>query len=163
VFYSKRFDYAILNNKKLYTDNKTDAGAIIGSELEYLDLIFRMYSLQKAKLLICLKLLSGCTVTKEELKSYNNSCNKDNYKRLIEYSENNKKSAIDKCFQVLTDFFNHCDGTDKKKDAIRKWLSNILSEIIVLLNKDSANKVYDKQNIMGLIGFYFDKKSNCNS
>ena len=163
IVYSKKYSYTGLNINNHYSNIDTDKEAILGSELEYLDAIFRMYSLQKPKLLICLKLFSGYPITYKDLKFYKNNCEQDIYKRVIEFAENNTDNTKDINYQVLTDFFNCCDKTEKKKDALRKWLTNILSAIIRLLNKDSLSPVYNKQTIMGLISLYFNKKDSPNS
>jgi RNA polymerase sigma factor (sigma-70 family) len=160
VIYSKKNDFIKLEDElHRVNNNNTDRKAILDSELDYLEVVFRMYPLQKVKLFICLKVFSGRQITIEELKEFNNNCEKHIYNSVIVFMQKSEKQTNEKAYQVLTDFFNHCDGTYKGKDAIRKWINKMVDEIVIQMNCVSIPPVYNKENIMGLIEMYFDRNS----
>lgn len=164
IFYLKKDDYQEFTDINLSdTSNDPDSELIISSELDNLDKIFRLYPIQKPKIIICLKFILGFPISLKELTAYSEYCKKRYYDSIIELSNSYDNQTLEEQYQILTDFFNHCDHTKKQKDALRKWLTKVISEIIQLLNKDANTPVYNKQNIMGLIGFYFDKSRFNNS
>jgi len=159
VVYTKRNIVSQITNNNIPGDsNETDKNLIINSELEYLDLVFRLHPLRKVRLLICLKILTGHKVSEEELKTYINYCSQDVYDTLVGYSEQSGSNTKERGYRFLTEFFNSCDKTSNKKDAIRKEVDKMLADIIMLLNRDSGTPVYDKENIWGLIDLYLEKK-----
>ncbi len=164
VIYSKKNDFIKLDEElhRMKNDN-TDKNAILESEFNYLDIVFRMYSLQKIKLFICLKVLSGRQITVEELNNYNNICEKVVYDSVVAFVKEPEGQTNEKAYRILTDFFNNCEGTDKGKDAIRKWINKMVNEIVKQMNCVTIPPVYNKDNIKGLIEMYFDRKRDENS
>ena len=159
VRYFKKHEYTQLSDGYQQTDgNDTDKETTIVSELEYFDVVLRMYVKRKPEVVICLKTLSGYPVSYDDLKLYNNSCEPFIYDNVVNFSKNAKNKTKEDAYKVLSDFFNSCDKTDRKPDAVRKRINIILEDFIEQMNFVSIPPVYNKRNIIGLIGFYFDKK-----
>jgi len=150
----------ILNNNFPENLNETDKNTIISSELEYLDLVFRLYPVRKTRLFIYLKILTGHEVSEVELKTFNNNCDQSVYEGLVEISGQSGRNTKEQCYRALTDFFNCCDKTSKNYDTVRKEVDKVLHEVIIQMNRDSGSQVYDKKNIWSLIELFFEWKEN---
>lgn len=163
VLYSRRYSYSRLDENQFSGNNQTDKKIVLESELDRLEVIFRMYPLQGAKLKLCLKLLTGRGLTTEELECYYDGCESSIYSATVDYSQNINAQTKEKGYEILAMFFNCCENKNRGNDSIRKWINKLLQEIVEQMNFVSIPPVYNKENIMGLIELYFEKMHKNNS
>ncbi|NOY50981.1 MAG: sigma-70 family RNA polymerase sigma factor [Chlorobi bacterium] len=138
----------------------TDIAVILKSEIEFLEFLLRHFQDRCPRMTICLKILTGYSVSLEELKQYCKGCAPRVYEKLLGFSNCTDKHTKEQCYQSLTDFFNLCDGRNNNKEAIRKEIIYFLKEIIYHLNSPPEHGNYNQKNILELFSWYFGEKNN---
>ncbi len=157
-YFSRKQEFSVPDHVDIsYLSSDPERQVTIDAEINNLSRILKLYPFQKHKIIICLKVITDYQVNYEELKSYCKKLGQREIKTFLRMFEGLENETRDNKFQGLIEFFNHCDKTKKKKDSLRKWLINVLAQIIELMNKDLQPTVYDKENIIGLFGLLFSR------
>ncbi len=60
-------------------------------------------------------------------------------------------------YGLLIDLFNLVENKSNTADSLRKWVVNIIDQLIVLLNGDPPVSAHSRQSIKLLLQYYFDQ------
>jgi RNA polymerase sigma factor (sigma-70 family) len=127
---------------------------VIADEITRLENIFLLFSKQKEKLKLCLKFFFRIPISQDDIVQYLEE------KPMKELSElNNKETLTDhEIFIILTKIINAKEKKDNSSDAIRKWITARINEILYLMNGNPKRANYDKESLCFLVENYFYKK-----
>lgn len=121
------------------TDNSIspEDRAIIENEKKNLRRVFLTLGKNRAKVLLCCKMVFRLKVTDEDLDEYLNGRPSNGAEKFIEVSDSDQNQDI---YQKLCQVTNLVEGKDNKSDAIRLWLSKQIDQIITRLNSNGISK-----------------------
>jgi len=160
----------LLNKKKKQDDVFTEAesveegteetlsGIIIEQEFDRLQKILMLFSKQKARLELCLKVLYRIPVNKYDLEAYYPGLKDSEYTEVL-YKINPEEKIRDKeLYHILTPFLNKCENKNNSVDAVRKWTKIKIDELIFLMNGSPKRANYNEETLQILAEKYYLKK-----
>ena len=147
-------------NNIMSVDFTPDQQMVFEEYLQKLKIILSTYPKNRPKIFVCLKALYRLLILLSELPTCDLKAN--NHKLIQDWLVSLNDFSIDmtdqEIYSVLTQIFNHIDGTNKTNDAIRKWIEDRIREIISLLNGNPPQASFDKETFKFLFEYYCKKK-----
>jgi hypothetical protein len=129
---SEKIDYQYNNL------NQAENNIAIEYEVGNLNKIILMYGTKSVKVKLALKLYYSLKITREEISNYCKDfevISSDLEKEIEEKKQLKKKEAL----IILTELFNRTECKSNSTEATRKWISRLIDEILIILNKGKSN------------------------
>jgi len=133
---------------------------VIRDEFKRLAAILKLFKNSRNKLVLCLKLISRVEIADDDLLSYCPKCDSDKLRNLTgRFGEDYYDMKDLEIYNIITPFFNKCDGKNNSVDALRKWLDAKITEIIKILNGNPPQASYDKETLKILVQKYYESNN----
>lgn len=128
---------------------------LILDELKKVHIFFKKYNRQGAKLLLLLKLYSRSTVTAQDILDYSPNATKEEITEVLNVFGHNYAIHDDNfLYAQINGLINETEGKKNSSDALRKWLSNRLTDLNTWMNRQST-LTYDNEALRNLMQLFF--------
>jgi len=139
---------------------ETLSGIIIEQEFYRFQKILMLFSKQKARLELCLKILYRIPVSQKDLEAYYPGLKEKDYQKALKNIDPQKTYTDKEVYELITPFLNECEKKDNTADAVRKWTKLKIDELIELMNGNPKRANYNKETIQILLEKYYSQKKN---
>jgi len=150
--------YKKQNSELLLNDGEQNSinHLMIQEELQKLDAIIQMFARQQYKLRLLLKLICRIPIIEVDILHTYPSCPEIYFTKMMQEFGIDYHECTDKeIFERLTYYINILEGKKRTTDAIKKWLSYKLAQIIKILNETSTTANYDRESLKILVTYYY--------
>jgi len=145
-----------IDNIDIPEDENASQKILIEEEHQRLDAILSMYNKSRKRIEVFLNVFFGIGATREDIRALYPNASNDDIDLLLEQcnptSDHDKKTDKE-LYQALTTFINKYDRKKNTSDAVRKWITSKMNEIIDLLNGTPKTANYDKETLKILFQF----------
>lgn len=117
--------------------------AIINNEKSHLERVLMSMGKDKAKIIVCLKLIYRIKITAQDMERYLQGRQYSGQKDILDFTESEKNKDI---YQRLCQFFNQVEKSDNKPDAVRIWLGTKTDQILKRMNSTGKSR-YDQESL----------------
>ena len=137
-----------------YNDAKQE---LILDELQRLQKFFMKFHRQKPKLMLLLKLYSRTIIESSDILDFKPTATAEEIQKILKtFGQNYAIYDDNYLYNQINELINDVEGKKNSADALRKWLSNRLTDLGVWMNRQSTLK-YDKEALRNLIQLFFTK------
>jgi len=137
-----------------YNDAKQE---LILDELQKLQKFFVKFHRQKPKLMLLMKLYSRTIINPSDILDFKPTATPEEIQKILNTFGQNYAIYDDSyLYGQINGLINDVEGKKNSSDALRKWLSNRLTDLSTWMNRQSSLK-YDKEALRNLIQLFFMK------
>ncbi|OJJ23738.1 hypothetical protein BKI52_05150 [marine bacterium AO1-C] len=137
-----------------YSDAKQE---LILDELQKVQKFLARFQRQKPKLLLLMKLYSRTIIKPEDILNFKPTATSEEIQEILATFGKNYATYDDSyLYSKINQLINEVEGKTNSSEALRKWLSNRLTDLNVWMNRHSSLK-YDKEALRNLIQLFFMK------
>ncbi|HAS41081.1 MAG TPA: hypothetical protein DCS93_11410 [Microscillaceae bacterium] len=128
---------------------------VLADELKNLSLYLSKNKRHQAKFVLLLKLYSRSTIQAQDIQNFLPKVSPDALIQTLEVLGHNYAQLEDRfLYQYINALINEVEGKNKSADAIRKWLSARVTELIQWMNRRSQFQ-YDREALRNLVRLFF--------
>ncbi len=137
-------------------DSDVSRNIVIEEENQRLESILSMYNKNRNRIEVYLKILFGIGIKEDDILTLSPRANSKDIDTLLQQcnpaSDQDKKTDKE-LYEALTMFINKYEKKQNTADAVRKWITSKIDEIIELLNGSPKTANYDKETLKILFQF----------
>jgi RNA polymerase sigma factor (sigma-70 family) len=131
---------------------------IIKEECDRLSAILRTYDTDRPRIELALKVVLGIGITERDVLNVYPQASEEDVQHLIDGC--NAESELDRktdkeLYRAITQMTNKYENKMNSADALRKWISARINEIIELLNGTHKTANYSKETLKILCQYYY--------
>jgi DNA-directed RNA polymerase specialized sigma24 family protein len=117
-----------------------------------LEAVLAQFGRHRAKLVLCLKLRFRIPMVTDDILAWSPVCDQLSMTTLLSSFGGDYRSLTEKeVFAIVTPIFNLIEGKQNTPDALRKWLSEKMEDIIELLNGHPPVRTFDEETVEILV------------
>jgi len=136
---------------------------VLADELKNLGLYLSKNKRNQAKFVLLLKLYSRSTIQAQDIKNFLPKVSSKTLIQTLEVLGQNYAQLEDRfLYQHINALINEVEGKNKSADAIRKWLSARVTELIQWMNRRSTFQ-YDREALRNLVRLFFMNEDSATS
>ena len=129
-------------------------------ELQKMQKFLTKFQRQKAKLLLLMKLYSRTIIAQEDILNFKPEASDEEVQSILTiFGRNYAKYDDSYLYLKINNLINDVEGKTNSSEALRKWLSNRLTDLKVWMNQHSSLK-YDKEALRNLMQLFFMKQNS---
>lgn len=129
-------------------------------ELQKMQRFLARFQRQKAKLLLLMKLYSRTIIKPEDILNFKPEASQEEIQNILTIFGHNYAKYDDSYLYVkINNLINDVEGKANSSEALRKWLSNRLTDLRAWMNQHSSLK-YDKEALRNLMQLFFMKQNS---
>ena len=145
-------DFAMTLPQRLASETKPE---LLSDELNKLHLYLSKKHRRQAKLVLLMKVYSRSILDEQDIKDFLPQVPTDTLKRAMHiFGQNYAQLKDQELYQYINTLVNEVEGKKNSVDAVRKWLSIRLAELIQWMNRQSRFQ-YDREAVRNLMRLFF--------
>ena len=130
----------------------------IKDELRRVEGLLKGFGKKQSKTLFCLKLFAKKWLDESDLAAYRQTQLKEEMAMIRTTFFENYESLPDKsAYEVVVLLFNKLESKSNSADSLRKWVNNIVDNMILILNGEPPVYGYTRDTLRILLQMYFAK------
>ncbi len=137
---------------ELGNNSNTESKLTIQDEISRFGYVMKMYGKTRFKLELCLKIISGIKIKKDDFTSYHSNKTNELIVNMVKRLNNSVHNLSEKeIYELVIPYFNQCEDKNNSADSLRRWIQLKIIEIIDIMNGNPKQSNYNKETLKILI------------